>query len=203
MTAGEARLAGLALAGGRSRRFGADKAVARLAGRPLLAWTLATLDEACAAVAVSAAAGGEAAALAASLGRPVLLDDPGHAAGPLAGVAAGLAWAAANGFEALVTLPCDAPLVGAAELAALIAALGEGPAAYAVSSDGPQPLCAVWRPRLAGDLAARLAGGRHPAVQDFLGDIGARPVPFADPRPFANVNRREDLARLAARLAET
>lgn len=191
--------AGLALAGGRSSRFGAEKATARLGGRPLLAWSLATLDGVCAMVAVSAAPGGEAAALAASLGRPVVSDDPTHAKGPLAGVAAGLAWAVAGGFEALITLPCDTPLVGASEIEALVAALGEASAAYAVSPDGPQALCTVWRTRLAGELAAALVGGAHPPARDFLAGIGGRPVPFADPRPFWNINRPEDLARLLFR----
>lgn len=195
-------IAGLVLAGGRSRRFGVEKAVARLGVRSLLAWGLAALDGVCGPVAVSAAAGGEVAALAVLLGRPVLADDPAHARGPLAGVAAGLAWSAAGGFDALVTLPCDTPLVGAGEIETMIAALGDAPAAYAVSSDGAQGLCAVWRTRLAGDLAAALAGGAHPPVRYFLAKVGARAVPFADARPFANVNRPEDLARLAAALAE-
>ncbi|MGI8840859.1 MAG: molybdenum cofactor guanylyltransferase, partial [Caulobacteraceae bacterium] len=152
---------------------------------------------ACQSLAGSAPAGGVAAGRATALGAPLVSDDPAHAAGPLAGVAAGLAWAAGGGFETLVTLPCDTPLVGAAEIATLIAALvGDAPAAYAVSPEGPQPLCAVWRTRLAGDLAAALAGGDHPPVRDFLASIGGRAVPFANPRPFANVNRPEDMARL-------
>src|SRR5665213_2019812 len=196
------RAAGLALAGGRSSRFGAEKAVARLGDRPLLAWSLATLDGVCAMVAVSAAAGGEAATLAVSLGRPVFADDPAHAQGPLAGVAAGLAWAAAGGFEALVTLPCDTPLVGAAEVETLIAALGDASAAYAVTPVGPQALCAVWRTGLAAELAATLGRGDHPPVRDFLTRIGARAVPFADGRPFENINRPKDLARLTAVLGK-
>ncbi len=197
-----ARLAGLVLAGGRSSRFGGEKAVARLTGKPLLAWSLAALAGCRGPVAVSAPPGSEAAALARSRGLAVLADDLAHAQGPLTGVAAGLAWAAAAGFEALVTLPCDTPLVGPAEIEALIAALDDAPAAYAVSPEGSQGLCAVWRTRLAGDLAAALAGGAHPPVRDFLAEIGARPVAFENARPFWNINRPEDLARLAAALAE-
>ena len=191
-------VAGLILAGGRSSRFGADKAAAHLGGRPLLAWSLAALDGVCETVAVSAAPSGEGATLARSLARVVLADDPAHPRGPLAGVAAGLAWAGSNGFEALVTLPCDTPLVSGREITTLIEAMAGVEAAYASTPDGPQPLCCVWRTGLAGVLADSLAGGEHPAVRAFLAGIGARAVAFADQRAFANVNTRADLTRLEA-----
>jgi molybdopterin-guanine dinucleotide biosynthesis protein A len=190
------RVGGLVLAGGRSRRFGAEKAMARLAGRPLLAWSLAALDEDCAAVAVSAICGSGTANMASSLGHDVLSDDPANASGPLAGLVAGLGWAKDHGFDPLVTLPCDTPLVGPPEVAALIAALGEARAAYATTPAGPQPLCAVWRVDLAQALAARLAGGDHPSVRDFLAEIGAVPVGFDDPLVFQNANTPDALARL-------
>jgi molybdopterin-guanine dinucleotide biosynthesis protein A len=194
-------MAGLVLAGGRSSRFGQDKASQRLAGRPLLAWSLAALDPVSGAVAVSADPESEAGLLATALGRTVLPDDPRHARGPLTGLAAGLTWARARGFPLLATLPCDTPLAGAQTMAVLVAALGDAPAAYAVTPEGPQALCAVWRPSLLPDLAARLAAGDHPAAHAWLAGIGARAVAFEDAGPFANVNRAEDLRRLEAALA--
>ncbi|HWA62876.1 MAG TPA: NTP transferase domain-containing protein, partial [Caulobacteraceae bacterium] len=49
-------LAGLVIAGGRSNRFGAEKAVQLLKGRSLLEWAASALAEVCADVAVSARA---------------------------------------------------------------------------------------------------------------------------------------------------
>lgn len=195
------RIAGLLLAGGRSSRFGSEKAVAQFAGRPLLSWSAEALAEVCETVAVSAIAVSEAAILAKSMDLDVVVDDLRHARGPLAGLAAGLAWAHALGFDRLVTLPCDTPLVSGRELSRLLADLGAGPGAYAVTEDGPQPLCAVWRVDLLGMLGVRLAMGRHPAVRAFLDDIEATPVSFADAAPFRNANTPDALALLEADLA--
>jgi len=193
------RVAGLVLAGGLSRRFGREKAVAEWRGRPLLAWNVEALEAACEAVAVSATPGSGADILARAAGHVVLHDDPAHPRGPLAGLASGLAWAASAGFAALATLPCDTPLVGAAEVRALIEAMGEARAAHAVTEDGPQGLCAVWRCALAPGLAARLAGGDHPPVRRLLAEISSRPVAFADAALFRNVNTETDLASLRPR----
>jgi molybdopterin-guanine dinucleotide biosynthesis protein A len=193
------RVAGLVLAGGLSRRFGREKAVAEWLGRPLLAWSVAALQAECDMVAVSAAPGSGADSLAEALGYVVLHDDPAYARGPLAGLATGLAWAQSAGFAALATLPCDTPLIGAVEVRALIEALGEARAAHAVTDDGPQGLCAVWRCALAHGLAARLADGDHPSVRRLLDDIASRPVAFSDAALFRNVNTEADLARLRPR----
>jgi len=194
-------LAGLVLAGGRSTRFGAEKAVQRLGGATLLERALAALDGVCAAVAVSAGPG-EADALARRLGRTVLPDDPTHARGPLTGVAAGLAWARGSGAAGLVTLPCDTPLVDAALLVRLAASAGER-GAYARSPDGPHGLVAVWPTSVAGSLATRLAAGDHPSVRGFLEEIGATAVDFADAAAFRNANTRADLAEIAAQIVES
>ena len=176
--------------------FGSDKAIALLGGTPLLARVTSTLRECCEAVSVSAPSKGGAADLARSLGAPVLSDDPTHPRGPFAGLVAGLAWAQAGGFDRLISLPCDTPLVGTSELAVLLAGLGDRAAAYAISAQGAHPLCAVWRTELIGNIDRRMALGEHPAVRGLLFEIGAAEVVFQDPRPFRNVNTPEALAAL-------
>ena len=190
---------GLVLAGGRSTRFGGEKAVAMLGDRPLMIWCADALGGACPFIAISARRGSEAEARAQSLGLEVIYDDPTHPAGPLAGIAAGLFWAQAHGFDGLVTLPCDTPLVGAGELKRLIAASANHPAAYAAPPGRAQGLCAAWRVSLAGSLHTRLAGGDHPAVHRWLDEIGARSVAFADAARFRNINTREELGAFDAK----
>ena len=188
--------AGLVIAGGRSVRFGSEKACALLGGKPLLLWAVERLRSACPIVAVNARPGTQAEKLAESSGLAVLHDAVGDAAGPLAGVRAGLAWAARQNLPALAVSPCDAPLLPADLYARLIAAAGVG-AAMAETADGPQPMCALWPVSALTQLEAALTGGAHPAIWRTLDGIGARRVRFEDAAAFANVNTQAELERIA------
>ena len=182
-----ADIVGLILAGGRSRRFGSEKAIAPYEGRLLLDWCLEPLAV-CRLRAISAASGSGAAARALTLGLPVLPDAPGDPDGPLAGVRAGLAWARQVGAGWLATAPCDTPDLPGDLVARLVEASAEGPGAYAVSPDGRQPLCALWSAELLAPLSAMIADG-HPPVRDLQDRLGLRPAAFADAAAFRNLNQ--------------
>jgi molybdopterin-guanine dinucleotide biosynthesis protein A len=188
----------MVLAGGRSTRFGGEKAVALLRSRPLLLWAALRLKASCADVAVNARPGTETEALALAQGLPVLHDASGDPDGPLAGVKSGLAWAAGLGASALAVSPCDAPLLPDDLFVRLIKAAGDG-AAMAVTSEGRQPLSAVWPVSALPALTRLLAGGAHPPTWRTLLELGAREVPFEPPEAFANINTREELAALATK----
>jgi len=192
-------LYGVVLSGGRSVRFGGEKAAALLAGKPLLLWAALRLQRTCAAVAVNTRQGTQAQTLAQAAGLPVLFDAPGDAAGPLAGVKAGLSWAREHGARSLAVSPCDAPLLPEELFARLAEAAGTG-AAMAETADGPQPLCAVWPVSSLAALSAALAGGAHPPTWRMLDSLGARRVRFAAAEAFANLNTRADLEAVAERL---
>lgn len=189
------RTAGLLLAGGRSSRFGAEKAVAPFVGHLMMDSVLRRFD-ALAACAVSARPGSAAAGRAQALGLPVLHDAIEAPAGPLAGVAAGLAWAKAANFKALATAPCDAPLLPLDIFPVLLASMGDAPAAMAVTNSGEHPLCAVWRIEMAEYIAAEFVDGRHPPVRALLADYGARRVRFKNAHAFANANTPDALEAL-------
>jgi molybdenum cofactor guanylyltransferase len=192
-------VAGVVIAGGRSVRFGGEKAVAGLAGKPLLLWAVERLRRSCGFVAVNARPGTEAEALAQAEGVPVLHDAQGDAAGPLAGVKVGLAWARETGARTLAVSPCDVPLLPDSLFPRLIAAAGSG-AAMAETSEGHQPLCAVWPVSALARVTEALAEGRHPPTWLVLEGIGAARVRFPSPEAFANINTREDLAAIAGRV---
>jgi molybdopterin-guanine dinucleotide biosynthesis protein A len=196
MAANESLL-GLVIAGGRSLRFGGEKAVALLGGRPLLLWAVERLARACAQVAVNARPGTATEELARRQGLLVLTDEPGAPDGPLSGVQAGLAWALSRGAASLAVSPCDVPGLPDDLYVRLAAAAGGG-AAMVETSEGRQPLCAVWPARALPLVTTALAGGAHPPTWRMLEEVGAVKLRVDPPAAFANINTREDLARFEA-----
>jgi len=191
-------IAGLALAGGEARRLGGgDKPMLRIGGRSMLERVLDALATEAGAVAISA--NGDPSRFAA-FGRPVLPDGEFAGLGPLAGVLAGLDWAAGLGAEALLTVPGDTPFVRAGLAAAL------APAPACAESHGTRHyLVALWPVVVRSALQVVLSAGGPLAVGQFAAEIGMRPVVFpALPRdPFLNVNTPEELAAARAVAEDT
>jgi molybdopterin-guanine dinucleotide biosynthesis protein A len=188
---------GLVLAGGRSVRFGGEKAVALLEGRPLLAWAAERLRSVCGSVAINVRPGTEAEAAATALGFATVHDEAGDALGPLAGVKVGLIWAGEQGARTLAVSPCDAPLLPDDLYVRLLERAEDG-AAMAETSDGVQPLCSLWPVAALPLVREALVGGAHPPTWRMLEQLGARRVVFERPEQFANINTRADLAAVEA-----
>ncbi len=185
------KIGGLVLAGGLSSRFGSEKAVAGHKGRTMMAWPVDLLRLSCAEVAVSVKPGDAAEALAAEWGLERLFDAPGDPLGPLSGVKAGLAWAEGRGFDLVAVAPCDTPELPSDLIAQLAEALDDAGAAYAVTEQGPQPLCSLWRVSALPVLADLLQDG-HPPVRVALARLNAAAVLFEDAAAFRNFNTPED-----------
>lgn len=147
-----AETTGLILAGGQSRRYGSDKALARLGGRPFVQ----IVHEALAPhVAETLVATGPTRRDYPVAARAVL--DAVPDGGPLAGLAAGLA-AARTPF--LLAVAVDLPFVTAEALQPLLDA-EPADAVVAVTGGRRQPVCALWRVEAVRPVAeAQLAAGR-------------------------------------------
>lgn len=180
------RIAGLVLAGGRSRRFGRDKSSAVFRGRPLIAWSLDVLSPHVAALGV-----GGPADLAAELGVEAVPDPPGAPEGPLAGVLAGLAWAERHGCALLATAPCDTPFLPADLVPRLAAAMAERPV-VAARADRAHALCTLWRADAAAPLDARVRAGKQLSMQTLIDALGGGYADFEDETAFANLNTPEE-----------
>jgi molybdenum cofactor guanylyltransferase len=196
---------GLVLAGGLARRMGGgDKPLTRIGGATILSRVLERLKPQCTRVVLNA--NGDPARFA-DTGLPVIADDVPDFAGPLAGILAGLDWAAAHAPEVayVASVPGDCPFLPrdvVARLHQARAAAGE-PLACARSGEWRHPVVALWPVALRADL-------RHALTQESLRKIelwtarhGIALADWpADPvDPFFNVNTPEDAAaaeRLAA-----
>ena len=200
-------LAGIVLAGGLSRRMGGgDKCLQPLAGRPLLAHIIERARSQVAALAINA--NGDAARFAA-FGLPVVADSVGGFAGPLAGVLAGLDWAAAEvpGCSYVASFAGDAPFLPRDLVARLAAAIVDGRHELACAASGGRahPVFGLWPVALRDELRHALMIEELRKVDTWTARHDLVTVAFATVPldPFFNANRPEDLAeaeRLAAAL---
>lgn len=183
---------GVILAGGQSRRMGGgDKALFPLGAGTLLDAVIARFHPQVAALALNA--NGDPARFL-RFGLRVLADPLPGFPGPLAGVLAAIDWAAAEGADAVVTVPADTPFVPCDLVPRLLLAAEDGGMAIAASAKD-HPLCALWPVSLRGALAASLARDAR-RVMDFALAQSASVARFSagPPDPFLNVNTPEDLA---------
>jgi molybdopterin-guanine dinucleotide biosynthesis protein A len=191
------KIGGVLLAGGQSQRMGGgDKSLRLLAGKPILARVIERAQPQVDALVLNA--NGDPARFT-RFGLPVVPDSVAGFAGPLAGVLAGLDWAAANLPEAelLASFATDAPFLPRDLVRRLAVALEEGgfDLACAQSNGQNHPVFGLWPVSLRDDLRQVLAGGLR-KVDRWTARFKLVEVEFlAEPvDPFFNANRPEDLA---------
>lgn len=197
-----AQVAGIILAGGRARRMGGgEKALLDLGGRPVIAHVITRLG-----VARAISANGDPARLA-RFGLPVLPDEVPGWPGPLAGVLAGMEWAAMQGFSHVVTAAADTPFFPPDLPSRLIAGLAGHAIALAATPDAdgmrPHPTFGIWDVGLRSDLRRALRDEGMRKVAAWADRHGATSIRFDDPEAFFNINTPQDLAIARARLAAT
>ncbi len=178
---------GAVLCGGRSERFGRDKALIDFGGRPLADHVGRVLESAgCRPVVF---VGGDGERLMATTGREFVADTwPGE--GPLAGVIAALQWFGRHHglVDGVVVAACDLPKLSVAAARAVVR--GGGAAAVA-NGARLHPALAYW-PIAAMDRLEELFGTGVRSLHEALDALGAERVPV-DEADLHNVNRPGDL----------
>ncbi len=169
------RLLGAVLAGGQARRFGSDKALALHDGLRLIDHAIAALAPQMARVVVIGRDWP---------GQPRIDDATRSGLGPLGGIAGALGWAASEGFDAVLTVPCDAFGLPS-DLASRLAA---GPAVAA-----GLPVVGLWPVVLADALRQHLDTTDDRSLAAWVRRAEARAV---DCGVIANINAPSDLAAL-------
>jgi molybdopterin-guanine dinucleotide biosynthesis protein A len=199
--------AGVVLAGGRSTRFsGGDKAVADLAGTPMVRRVADRLGGAVDELVVNcredqreAVAG----ALDGTRPAPAFALDEHPDEGPVAGIATGLA---AVDAEYAAVVACDMPLVDPAFLDHLFERAAGHDAAVPHPDGRRQPTQAVYHAERTAAACRRAVDDGRRRLRGVLSeldrvDVGpAETSARATPGSLANVNTREELAAVADRL---
>jgi molybdopterin-guanine dinucleotide biosynthesis protein A len=187
---------GVILAGGQARRMGGgDKGLLPLGDRRVIDHVIERLCPQVGAMALNA--NGDPQRF--DLGLPVISDSVPDFAGPLAGVLAGLDWAAAQGGTRVVTVAADTPFFPPDLVTRLSDACEGGtPLALAATMDGARrvrhPTFGIWPVALREDLRQALQDGlRKVVLWTDTHDARTAVFPTAGFDPFFNVNTPEDL----------
>ncbi|MEO1207618.1 MAG: molybdenum cofactor guanylyltransferase MobA [Pseudomonadota bacterium] len=206
-------IAGVVLAGGLSRRMGGgDKGLLDVAGQSMIGRVISRFKPQVSAVAINANGTAERFS---TFGLPVIADPVDGFVGPLAGVLAGMRWAAEHcaGATHVATVSSDAPFLPADLVERLHAESKRQPenAIVLAASDGQKhPVIGLWPVHLADDLEAALNDGVRKVLR-WTDRHGTFTVAFEAVRvgsrtidPFFNANTPAELDEARALLrAET
>ena len=184
------RITGVILAGGRGRRMGGvDKGLRELRGKPMVEWVLERFAPQVDAVLINANQNLE---LYARFGHPVIADEIGGFAGPLAGLQCALS---AARDPLVATVPCDSPFLPADLVARLDTALQARQAQLAVARTGnqPHPVFCLCRRDVLPHLTEFLAGGGR-KIDSWYAALCVVEVAYDDEADaFSNINTPEEL----------
>jgi len=181
---------GVIFAGGASRRYGRDKALARLGGVTLLERVIDRVRPQVDVLAISGS-------VREGFALPVIADDV-KLGGPLTALRSVLVWAEGRDLPLVATFSCDTPFLPGDLVARLRAVLADGrDCAFASWGAEAQPTCALWR------TAARLKveTAFEAGVRSLVGamdcvNASAAEIAGEGPQgnPFFNINCEADLA---------
>ncbi len=177
----------LVLAGGESRRMGRPKAWLEVGETTLLRWMVERLGPAFSEVMVSFAEPEQIEALVPYR----LVFDRKHAAGPLAGIEAGLTVAR---HEVTFAIACDMPYVTRAVAEMAVAAARGCDAAMPRVGGRPEPVCAAYRRSSLPAVTAALDAGRLKA-SDLCDQLDVTWLEGLDPDLFRSLNTLDDYER--------
>jgi len=196
-------IAAVLLAGGQGTRMsadgqGADKPLRLLGGRPLLTHVIAVVAPQVGRMVLNA--NGDPARFV-DFGLPVVADEVADYPGPLAGILAGMRWAAAQGATDVLSVAADTPFLPGDLVVRLDAARRAAgvPLACAASGGWTHPVIGLWPVALADALEADLRAGMR-KIDAWTAQHGVASAEFSmEPfDPFFNVNRPGDLAEAEA-----
>ncbi|WP_284053201.1 molybdenum cofactor guanylyltransferase [Stakelama marina] len=169
-------IVGAVLAGGSARRFGSDKALALVNGKPLIEHAADALRRHADSVII---VGRE------YPGAECVPDLPRPGQGPLGGICGALMHASATGAQSVMTVPCDVPFPPES----LFEALAQ-PSCWCED----HPVFGHWRTGIAERLFEWMTFREERSVRAFAVEAGASPI--RSPKPIRDVDTPEDMEQL-------
>lgn len=186
------------LAGGLARRMGGgDKPLKTIGGRTILDRVIDCVTPQCAGLALNA--NGDPGRFS-RWNLPVVADSVEGFAGPLAGVLAGMDWAAQHAPDAdfVLSVAADCPFLPRDLVAKLESAREAANADVSVAHSGGQahPVIALWRVALREDLRRALVDENMRKIDRWTARyrMASADWPAAPVDPFFNANTPEDVA---------
>lgn len=180
------------LAGGRSSRFGANKAFAHLHGVRLIDLVKSRLmNQTVGPIVINTRKYDEIDAGP----QPHAPDRIGGDIGPLAGIHAALCWANDRGFEAIITTPVDTPILPDCFINRLSACQAPSVSKY---GDAVHFVHGIWSVKQISFLETCISEGMR-SVRNWHLACNANQCEFPDGMvidPFTNINTEEDLANV-------
>lgn len=171
-------LTGIVIAGGNSRRMGADKGLIPFGGKPLICYPVERLREACSQVMINANSHHYD-----FLDLPVI-NDLLAGGGPMMGIWSSLM---SSATEYNLVLSCDMPLITADLLQHLIASANGCPAAIAWHQGFAEPLCGIYNRSLVKEFENHIRDGKFKLIT-FLEKIEAWQIEIDDKLSFYHEN---------------
>jgi molybdopterin-guanine dinucleotide biosynthesis protein A len=168
---------------------GVDKGLRELRGKPMIAWVIERFMPQVGELLINANQNLE---IYARFGHPVIPDEIGGFAGPLAGLHCALS---AARHPLVATVPCDSPFLPNDLVVRLSAALQAQQAQLAVARTGnqPHPVFCLCRREVLPHLTQFLAGGGR-KIDAWYATLRVAEVAFDDEADaFSNINTPEEL----------
>ena len=188
-----ARVLGVILAGGVSRRMGGnDKFLLSLGGKKLLSHIIERIEPQVDNLILNAQNTDIECAL--EVVPDIILDPQGNPYGPLGGLFTALEYAKQKGFTSVVTAPCDTPFIPH-DFVEKLSEHHNSSVVVASSNGRMHPVLAKWDLSLTDDLRSVLKNDQRKMMAWVNKHSPARVIWDQVPDPFLNINTEEDLAQ--------
>jgi molybdopterin-guanine dinucleotide biosynthesis protein A len=190
-------ITGLILSGGRSRRFGSDKAQAVLAGQTLAERVVVRARHQVDQLIIST---NELSPPAVFEAYPRLADVIGGSRGPLAGILTGLQWVESNQQDCreIITFSVDSPFFPEDLVVRLLDVNRKRDVPVIASSGGrSHPVFGLWPVSLCQSLRKFMQENERGSAMEFFRMSGGCEIAFSDMSydPFFNINDQNDMAQ--------